>query len=387
MISAQEVNIVDDPFSAAVCNLFEGCYEVLVQMLAWFFAHTDESESELRSLANATTELMVRVIGPLGNLVTTLPAGRSHPGLTAGPSLRLFRDVNMLPHRRAAWVLFHERLRELAAYCGILETDRGAPEMLGDIREAIEQLTTRLSESAEKPEEVGISRGTRVAEPLIKVQPNGPYEIQGDIPLFRKSPVMSEHGDPLTWRKGPKISSGRGYLLCRCGQSKNKPFCDGSHTRVGFDGTEAADHGPIAERRVAYEGEKIVMKDDRMLCTHVAFCGNRITDVWKMMGSTDDAQVRAQVMAMVQQCPSGALSYSVEPDGEDVEPDLPKQINVTQNGPLWVTGGIVIERSDGQPLEVRNRVTLCRCGASKNKPFCDGSHKDVGFSDDQKTIP
>lgn len=92
MISAQEVNIVDDPNSAAACNLFEGCYEVLVQMLARFFAHTDESTSELRSLANATTVLMARVIGPLGNLVTTLPAGRSHPGLNAGPSFRSFRD-------------------------------------------------------------------------------------------------------------------------------------------------------------------------------------------------------------------------------------------------------------------------------------------------------
>ena len=124
------------------------------------------------------------------------------------------------------------------------------------------------------------------------------------------------------------------------------------------------------------------MKDDRLLCTHAGFCRNRITNVWKMMESTDDSQIRAQIMAMIEKCPSGALSYSVDSDGEDVELDLSKQINVTPDGPLWVTGGIVIERSDGQPVETRNRVTLCRCGASKIKPLCDGSHKDVGFSDE-----
>ena len=286
MISAQEVNIVDDPFSAAACNLFEGCYEVLVQMLARFFAHTDESKSELNTLSNTTTALMARVIGPLGNLVTTLPAGRSHPELNAGPSFRLFRDINMLPHQHAAGVLFRERLRELAAYCGILETYRRAPEMLGDISRAIEELVIGLPEQSETPESAGVGSGAAMTEPWIRVQPNGPYEIHGDIPLVRKSPVVSEHGDPLSWRKGPELPSGEVYLLCRCGHSKNKPFCDSSHTRIGFDGSEAPDPGPITERQMIYKGTKVMMKDDRLACAYAGFCGNRITDVWKMMGLT-----------------------------------------------------------------------------------------------------
>src|SRR4029077_8850295 len=76
-------------------------------------------------------------------------------------------------------------------------------------------------------------------------------------------------------------------------------------------------------------------------------------------------------------CPSGALSYSI--NGEVVEPDLPQEIAVTPDGALWVSGGIPIERADGQPCEVRNRVTLCRCGASNNQPYCDGTHKEDGF--------
>ena len=171
------------------------------------------------------------------------------------------------------------------------------------------------------------------------------------------------------------------YRLCRCGQSSTKPFCDGTHTLVEFDGYETADTGSTADRAVHYEGDKIVVQNDRSLCTHAGFCGNRITNIWKMIKDATDTQVRAQIMAMVERCPSGALSFALEPDGEIVEPDLPIEIAVIPDGPLWVSGGVPVERRDGQPLETRNRTTLCRCGASKIKPLCDGTRKEVGFSD------
>jgi len=86
---------------------------------------------------------------------------------------------------------------------------------------------------------------------------------------------------------------------------------------------------------------------------------------------------------MVERCPSGALTYHIAPDDTDIEPDLPKQIADTTEitsdgpiaGPLWVTGGIPIERSDGRQFETRNRVTLCNCGHSSIKPLCDGTHR------------
>ena len=122
-----------------------------------------------------------------------------------------------------------------------------------------------------------------------------------------------------------------------------------------------------------------MLKDDRSVCVHAGFCGNRVTNVWKIIQQTDDTQVRARIMAMVERCPSGALSFSLEPHGENVEPDLPKEVAITPDGPLWVSGDLTVELSDGHCLETRNRVTLCRCGASKNKPLCDGTHKDIGF--------
>ena len=214
----------------------------------------------------------------------------------------------------------------------------------------------------------------------ITVEPNGPYRVQGSIPLVRKSPVMSEHGEPLAWKTEEELTASGVFFLCRCGASRNKPFCDESHEDINFDGTEAADTGSISSRDSSYEGTGITVKDDRSLCMHAGFCGTRVTNVWKLVPQTDDAQIRGQVMAMIERCPSGALSYALEPDGEVVEPGLPTEVAVTADGPLWVSGSIPIERADGQPLETRNRVTLCVCGASKIKPLCDGTHKEIGFS-------
>ena len=99
----------------------------------------------------------------------------------------------------------------------------------------------------------------------------------------------------------------------------------------------------------------------------------------QLVAATHDTKVRSLVIAMVERCPSGSLTHRIQEDGPDFEPDLPQQIAVTTEinsdgpiaGPLWVTGSIPIERSDGQSFETRNRVTLCNCGQSQCKPLCD----------------
>ena len=223
--------------------------------------------------------------------------------------------------------------------------------------------------------------------PRILIEKNGPYVVQGAVPLVCKSQIVSEHGEPLTWQKGETLPTAEIYYLCRCGQSANKPFCDDTHVRCGFDGTETAELTPTAERRVTHKGgTRIVVRRDYALCMDAGFCGNRLTNVQKMTPLTDDSQVRAQVIAMIERCPSGSYTYALEEGAADIEPDLPRQVAVTTEvtaegpiaGPLWVTGSIPIERSDGQPLETRPRVTLCNCGRSNNKPLCDGSHRSPG---------
>ena len=88
-----EVNLIEDPLSIDICNLFNGCYELLIQMLGRLLLHTAESEDQLTILSDITVGLMMDVIGPLGRGLTTLPAGPSHPGLRAGPSFRFSRDI------------------------------------------------------------------------------------------------------------------------------------------------------------------------------------------------------------------------------------------------------------------------------------------------------
>lgn len=217
-----------------------------------------------------------------------------------------------------------------------------------------------------------------MSEPQISVAENGPYLVSGDVPLNRREMIVSEHGEPLTWRPGAEVETKDRYALCRCGLSDNKPFCDGTHARDGFDGSEAAPDGTYDERRKAYEGTGMTMYDDRGICVHAGFCGNEQSNVWKMMDGTDDTVVRSQAMAMIERCPSGAITFEV--DGVAVEPDLPMEIDVIPDGPLWVKGGLQVQRADGTMLETRNRVTLCRCGASASKPLCDGSHKEAGFT-------
>ncbi|HOV07269.1 MAG TPA: CDGSH iron-sulfur domain-containing protein [Anaerolineaceae bacterium] len=218
----------------------------------------------------------------------------------------------------------------------------------------------------------------------IIVEPDGPYRVEGEIPLVKKTQIVSEFGEPLNWQKDSDLKECGPYELCRCGHSSDKPFCDNSHFVESFDGTETADENTFEERRrVDERGKGIVVKSDFSLCMNSGFCGNRNTNIRKMTPNTAEPAVRAEIMAMIDRCPSGTYTYSLTVDGEDVEADLPVQIAQTVEitsegpieGPLWVTGYIPVERSDGKYFETRNRVTLCSCGHSKKKPLCDGTHR------------
>ena len=142
-----EVNLLEDPLSIDISNLFDGCYEILIQALGRLFAHGEESEEQLTQLSDITEGLMVDVIGPLGDALTLLPAGPSHSGLTAGPSFRFARDINTPPHRDAARALLVERFKELSAYCGFLETQGAIATVLTHVRRSLAQYADQLSNS------------------------------------------------------------------------------------------------------------------------------------------------------------------------------------------------------------------------------------------------
>jgi CDGSH-type Zn-finger protein len=215
----------------------------------------------------------------------------------------------------------------------------------------------------------------------VEVTPGGPYHVTGGIPLFRVRKIAGpKKGSFTEWEKYEQISTEGEYWLCRCGHSTDKPFCTGMHEKVGFDGTETAQTDVYGDRAESLGGTKMAVSDDRGICAHAAFCSNEITNVWKAAKLTDDDQAMAEtVVKMINNCPSGALTFQME--GKDVEPSLEREIWIQEDASILLRGGITVKRADGQPIETRNRMALCRCGQSKNKPLCDGTHAEVDFTD------
>jgi hypothetical protein len=116
--------LITDPLTARVADVFNVGYEVLLQLLTRYFAHTDESDVQLKLLADTGFSVMFDVLRPLGELLTTLPVGPEHPGRTAGATFELFYEADYLvPHLRAAWLVIAERLRAAAGACGSLRAD------------------------------------------------------------------------------------------------------------------------------------------------------------------------------------------------------------------------------------------------------------------------
>lgn len=224
----------------------------------------------------------------------------------------------------------------------------------------------------------------------IEIREKGPYAVHGDIPLVRKKRVTTEQGEALTWATIETLPTDAEYVLCRCGRSATKPFCDGTHDRIDFDDAGPEEFAPLAETQEILENDGIRVKVDNSYCIHAKYCFNKTSGIRALMDQPSDTHAKIQIMAMVDRCPSGTFVYEVPVDGEmrETEVDLPTEIaaiakdaNSKTAGPLWVSGNVPIMQPDGTILETRNRVTLCRCGQSRNKPFCDGSHARFDFED------
>jgi CDGSH-type Zn-finger protein len=216
----------------------------------------------------------------------------------------------------------------------------------------------------------------------VEVRRNGPYRVTGGVPLVRTAQVETEYGEPVAWEPDEAVpGTGDDYDVCRCGRAGGQPFCDGTCERTGFDGSEVADRVDYAERAYPYRGGELTLRDDVTFCTQAGYCGDRFRNVWAMILDADDPAVAERIRRMSMLCPSGRIQ--TQPGGAD-EPDeiaYEPSVGLIRNGPVWVRGGVPVIGADGTPYEVRNRVTLCRCGNSANKPFCDGSHNDAGFTE------
>jgi CDGSH-type Zn-finger protein len=215
----------------------------------------------------------------------------------------------------------------------------------------------------------------------IKVTENGPYIVSGNVPLGQERVVLGSDNEPDRWEKLPDLAGGETYALCRCGRSGTKPFCDGSHVAAGFDGTETAGRDAYLVGVERTEGPALDLTYSPTYCSIARFCHSGI-EAWGYTERSDDPEARQAAIGQAANCPSGSLVAWDKTPGEAIEPALAPSISVTEtprgtDGPLWVKGGVPIEAADGFVYETRNRVALCRCGRSKNKPFCDGRHREL----------
>ena len=212
----------------------------------------------------------------------------------------------------------------------------------------------------------------------VKIMENGPYIVTGNVPLYKNVMKSDENGHAIKFEEKEKVAHSSKYSLCRCGKSNNIPFCDGNHKHSDFNGEEVASKNIYKEKARIFETDKLKLIDAIELCDHSRFCLRKkgIRNLIKK-GNPESIAIAKKEASL---CPSGRLLLWDKEKKISTEKIFPKEIVLIYDseknceGPIWLKGGIPLESSDGELYEIRNRITLCRCGKSKNKPFCDGNH-------------
>ena len=223
----------------------------------------------------------------------------------------------------------------------------------------------------------------------IQVAEDGPYLVFGDDKVIQEVIIPDSEGASWQYEKNKEFKKpeqdDEPMALCRCGHSCHKPFCDGSHEKVAWDSEETAGFKPILDNAEQIRGPNLTLCDNGEYCAYARFCDAR-GRVWNLvMEGSPEADKLAIREAC--NCPAGRLMMKKNDSGEFIEPELEQEVSILEDpamncsGPIWIKGGIEVKSADGRSYEVRNRQTLCRCGKSSNKPFCDGSHAGIKFQD------
>ena len=228
----------------------------------------------------------------------------------------------------------------------------------------------------------GVQEDQQNKKPKILPLPNGPYYLINDM-----EPKIIEN---LQNSKGELLSTIRGVSLCRCGASNNKPFCDGTHGKIGFSSENKDNTGEqtTKDKRKNYVGKEITIHDNRKICSHAAECVNHLQSVFNLNArpwiNPDEAKIE-EIINTIRKCPSGALSYSIDGIEYRDQNERKPLVTVSKDGPYLITGGIDLIGDNIQFAEgfSKEHYTLCRCGASNNKPFCDGMHRTISFKDNK----
>ncbi|HEY7982138.1 MAG TPA: ferritin-like domain-containing protein [Candidatus Eremiobacteraceae bacterium] len=362
--------IITDPLTHDVADLFNLVYDTMLLMLVRFFAHLDEGDEELRMLSRGTLRMMASVLRPLGEALATMPAGPEFAGKTAGPGFGYNRDIALFPHKTSAWVFILERLHELVGKANTIAKSPACHPQVAEAAAALQSVGDHLIQYIPRQYAglMDFHSTEQTAQPTIVCEQDGPYLV-----------VNLTH---LTNSKGEVLSTRRNLALCRCGGSALKPYCDGTHARIGFVSAKSAQR--TEDKLAHYVGKEITIHDNRGTCCHSGNCTDHLPSVFNLKTEpliSPDAADAETIVNIIRQCPSGALSFTrnaKDYEGEQRDP----AIFVSKDGPYHVQGGVGLQHEQRNEGASTEHYALCRCGHSKNKPFCDGTHWYVKFSDD-----
>ncbi len=207
-------------------------------------------------------------------------------------------------------------------------------------------------------------------KPIIHISKNGPFVISHLRKIIDADGIAHSINDQTV-------------AICRCGQTKGSPFCDGSHGKIDFNDEKEEDRVPIKFKD--YIGNEITIHYNLGICAHVGYCTKGLPEVFdgnKRPWIQPDQSTVDQIIKIIKKCPSGALSYTLNDIHYDHYSDKEK-IKLSPNGPLEVSGSIILDNDD-EALVAKEHYTLCRCGHSKNKPFCNGHHWSVYYAESGK---
>lgn len=214
-----------------------------------------------------------------------------------------------------------------------------------------------------------------MARPKIKALENGPFMVKRITKLINAS--------------GNDLKCDEELYLCRCGGSSDKPYCDGTHKTNGFTGVNETEH--LKNKTNAYKGKEITIYDNRNICAHRGYCTSELPNVFKDSKPwiDPDGDTVENIIALCNKCPSGALTYALNGSKRNMGPDVdPPQVRLAErhfgyHGPYDISGDIEMAGQMFREAESPLKASLCRCGHSKNKPFCSGEHYYIKFEDDK----
>jgi CDGSH-type Zn-finger protein/truncated hemoglobin YjbI len=387
-----EMPLITERLTARVTDLFNVGYEILLQIFERFFAHTEETDAQLKVLADATITLMLGVIKPLGDLITTLPAGPEYDGQTAGPSFELFyEDDYLMPHREAAWTLLTERLDEAAWLCREIQAGPGTriAGQLAPVADALTGIAATLA--AHLPADHPQAQQAAAAAQAVK-----PEELDAALARAREraGTVGGATGElaalfqavySAVTAAGPHPP--RGDFVPRLVDSVLRPLSDVIR-RLPNGAGPTASAAPGAGDRTSVQAAAPATEDARSVGDGLWQAAQSATRLRASLGLAGDcppglaeATAALQALACDLVDPPEAAQRRVRL--RELQDGLPATVQAARNGPYLVTNVPRVLTHLGEKLPAPPQLAFCRCGGSARKPSCDGSCASNGFTDDK----